>query len=585
VAVIASAGGLLAGRLIVSPREMAALSEPPEATLITVEVVRQRISDTIITRGEVAPAAQVSLGYGELVKPAEPGGFDAGIGGGVGGEGGGGAGVLTGASAHVGDEVDEGETIVEVDNRPVFLLAGVRPAVRDLKPGDSGPDVAQLQEALGRLGLYSGPVTAVFDSATDAAVARMYERAGYAPPTTDGGSGEDAEALSGAELAVSSARQAVESALDGVDTARAAVKTAKAGLAEAQAGLRQARRERADLRAARRTAEDAKRAAENTARAQWAAGGAGTGGGSGGDAAGGGTGGDGSGAGGGAGSGSGGAAVTLEQAIAAAVGAVDPGPTDSQLAAATDAIASAKRSVQAADDGIDAAQAGVTTAKKAVAAARAGEAAAVQSLARLTASKGTVLPRVEISFVPVLPAFVTSMATDVGYAIPQILATLTPSALMVRVTGLSEGEAAMLEPGGPAELTMPDGTVRSGTVGELSSQAETGEGGISMGAPGAIVDVIPDEELDFALSGVNLKVTFVAAQTATEVLGVPLGAISSNPAGDLSVIVAGEPPAPGVDPPLERVAVVTGVSGEGLVEVTPVEPGTLDAGMRVVIGG
>jgi hypothetical protein len=198
---------------------------------------------------------------------------------------------------------------------------------------------------------------------------------------------------------------------------------------------------------------------------------------------------------------------------------------------------------------------------------------------------GPTAPKAEIAFVPQLPAFVTAVADDTGYSIPQILATLTPSSLMIEVAGLTATEASMLEVGGPAEITMPDGSVSTGTIGQVGSGAEGEEGG--MGAPGgnSIVQVVPDEELAFTLSGANLKVTFVAAQTPTEVLGVPLGAISSNPAGELSVIVAGEPATSGGSPSLRRVAVTTGVSGEGLVEVTPMEAGALDAGMPVVIGG
>ncbi|MEA2493967.1 MAG: hypothetical protein QOJ29_1878 [Thermoleophilaceae bacterium] len=49
--------------------------------------------------------------------------------------------------------VHEGDRIATVEGRPVVALQGVLPAYRDLSVGDGGPDVAQLMDALQRLGL------------------------------------------------------------------------------------------------------------------------------------------------------------------------------------------------------------------------------------------------------------------------------------------------------------------------------------------------------------------------------------------------------------------------------------------------
>jgi hypothetical protein len=183
----------------------------------------------------------------------------------------------------------------------------------------------------------------------------------------------------------------------------------------------------------------------------------------------------------------------------------------------------------------------------------------------------------ELVFAPQLPAFVTGVASDVGYDAPSVLVTLTPEGLLVQVTGLSSVDAAMLTPGGVAELEMPDGTVATGSV--LSMAPASG------GDLGVDVSVEPDVPVDFGLAGVNVKVTFPTAQTVGEVLAVPQGAITSDSAGMVSVIVTGE-----VDPAtgqlaLSRVPVSVGVSGGGLVEVTPVEEGALEAGARVVVSG
>ena len=41
-----------------------------------------------------------------------------------------------------------GEQLAELDGEPLFALAGPVPAWRDLTPGESGPDVTELQNAL-----------------------------------------------------------------------------------------------------------------------------------------------------------------------------------------------------------------------------------------------------------------------------------------------------------------------------------------------------------------------------------------------------------------------------------------------------
>jgi peptidoglycan hydrolase-like protein with peptidoglycan-binding domain len=71
--------------------------------------------------------------------------------------------------------------LATVSGRPVFLLAGRMPAFRDLGPGMSGRDVAQLERSLRRLGLAPGAVDGSYDAATGAAVARLYRRHGFQP--------------------------------------------------------------------------------------------------------------------------------------------------------------------------------------------------------------------------------------------------------------------------------------------------------------------------------------------------------------------------------------------------------------------
>ncbi|WP_055586389.1 efflux RND transporter periplasmic adaptor subunit [Streptacidiphilus griseoplanus] len=64
------------------------------------------------------------------------------------------AGIVTGLPG-IGSTVSRGGTLYSVDGTPVVLLYGSIPAYRDLKPGDSGADVRQLESNLQALG-YDG---------------------------------------------------------------------------------------------------------------------------------------------------------------------------------------------------------------------------------------------------------------------------------------------------------------------------------------------------------------------------------------------------------------------------------------------
>ncbi|MFF3558111.1 efflux RND transporter periplasmic adaptor subunit [Streptomyces tsukubensis] len=74
-------------------------------------------------------------------------------------------------AAREGSRVTRGEALYELDDKPVSLLYGPVPAFREMKPGDRGSDVLQLERnlvALGRgAGIYVDPR---YDEATAAAV-------------------------------------------------------------------------------------------------------------------------------------------------------------------------------------------------------------------------------------------------------------------------------------------------------------------------------------------------------------------------------------------------------------------------------
>jgi hypothetical protein len=60
--------------------------------------------------------------------------------------------VVSAVSGRVGERVLPGEVLVEVSDRPLFVLAGEVPAFRDMVQGDSGQNIAELQAALSGLG-------------------------------------------------------------------------------------------------------------------------------------------------------------------------------------------------------------------------------------------------------------------------------------------------------------------------------------------------------------------------------------------------------------------------------------------------
>lgn len=73
--------------------------------------------------------------------------------------------------------------LIEVSGRPLLALEGAVPAYRDLREGDSGPDVTQLQDALRSCGFYLGASDGVFGPKTANAVRQMYKENSYKVPT------------------------------------------------------------------------------------------------------------------------------------------------------------------------------------------------------------------------------------------------------------------------------------------------------------------------------------------------------------------------------------------------------------------
>lgn len=78
-----------------------------------------------------------------------------------------------------GKALNEGDALAAVNGRPVLVMQGAAPAFRDMLPGTTGPDVEQLQAALGRLGHSITDKAGTLGPSTQAALTKLYTNAGF----------------------------------------------------------------------------------------------------------------------------------------------------------------------------------------------------------------------------------------------------------------------------------------------------------------------------------------------------------------------------------------------------------------------
>ncbi|GAA4709145.1 putative peptidoglycan binding domain-containing protein [Promicromonospora umidemergens] len=93
--------------------------------------------------------------------------------------------VVTRQVLRKGETVQSGSVLAEVSGRPVIGLATPFRLYRDLAPGDEGPDVAALQDALRALDLYQGRSDGAYGAGTAGAVKALYSNRGYSVPVDD----------------------------------------------------------------------------------------------------------------------------------------------------------------------------------------------------------------------------------------------------------------------------------------------------------------------------------------------------------------------------------------------------------------
>lgn len=191
-----------ASLVIKSPAQEAAERAAPAPDLLTAPVERRVLKDSVILRGTVRAGQSVD------VSPSVTAGAGAATP------------VVTKLLVAPRATVTDGKVLLEVSGRPVFALRGALPVYRDLKPGATGDDVAQLQRSLGELGHRSGDdPPGTFGPGTKAALTAFYASIGYdpLPAHADGG-----EALKAARDAVTAAERALQDAQDAQDEMDAA---------------------------------------------------------------------------------------------------------------------------------------------------------------------------------------------------------------------------------------------------------------------------------------------------------------------------------------------------------------------------
>ncbi|MFF8771355.1 peptidoglycan-binding protein [Kitasatospora sp. NPDC015120] len=509
-AVALAGGGVAASTMIKSPAQAAADSAPPAPDVLTAVVEKRVLTDSVVIRG------QVSAGQSVDVAPAGGGGTA------------GAKPVVTKLPAKAGDQVQAGQSVLEVAGRPVFALHGDLPVYRDLKPGATGQDVKQLQQALKELGFGAdGDPEGTYGAATKDAVKAFYAARGYDPlPAAPDG-----------DTAVTAAQEAVTGGERALADAKDALKLAKKHYDDAVTAARQQAQQQAQAQA---QADAQQSAAPSAAPSTGASTGAATG--------------------------TGGAGRP------AASGGAAPAPAgESPVDAAGTAVDTAQKQVNRATEDLAKLRRKATDAK---------------------AAAGPMVPAAELLFLSGFPARVDTVAGRIGGEVSGKVLTVSAGALVVKGSlavsdkGLVHpGQVVEVL----SEVTGLKATGKVGTVadtpgdGQPAGAAQGAGGGQNPGpAQGAAANgypmvVQPDAPLDPRLAGQDVRLTVQAASSAGPVLVVPLSAVSATADGRTVVTVyeSGQ---------RRRVEVTPGTAGGGSTEVRPLTEGTLKEGDQVIVG-
>lgn len=166
VSVLSVGIGFAAASLIKSPAQLAAESDPPPRSDITASVETGTITKSTLLSGVV------TLGNIVEIAPELPPNL---------------APVVTRVPTGIGSVVGPGTVLLEVADRPVILLPGDVPLLRDLTVGASGTDVLRLQDALRATGREVRDKAGYFGQSTSKALADLYTATGHRAPKDEAG--------------------------------------------------------------------------------------------------------------------------------------------------------------------------------------------------------------------------------------------------------------------------------------------------------------------------------------------------------------------------------------------------------------
>ncbi len=220
---------------------------------------------------------------------------------------------------------------------------------------------------------------------------------------------------------------------------------------------------------------------------------------------------------------------------------------------------------------------------------------AEQALTAAEAVNGPMLPASEVVFMSSLPATVVSIPVSVGDSVKGPVLTLSQGGL--QLTGMLDPTDQPLIKSGMSVQVLDESTGAqvSGTVdslgtlvvpGDASPSAGSGSGdpaaqsqqGANGGAAYVPLAIRPSGAWNQDLAGQNVRITITAAASSGAVLAVPEAAISAQADDETSVTVQDASGA------LRQVPVRTGISADGLVQITPVHAKALASGDLVVVG-
>ena len=563
-AALCGVGGGVVGSQLRSPADAARDRAAPRPSRITVPIERRELVAKLVVAATVEYATPYVVSLAGSVSS---------------GSGDGASNQLVTRVPDEGAPVAEGDVLLEVTGRPVIVVIGSIPTYRTITPGSNGPDVAQLEQALDRLGFAPGTVDDVYDSSTEAAVEAMYAARGFeavGPTTseTERLTGLD-DAITGAESSLRAAQQSLIDAAEPIEPAT--LLQLQQAIAEADENSAQAQRDAvrnnasadrslAGADAALALAQQGRNAAANAlARAQAA-----------------------------------GVAdeiaakqAELSDAETALVDATDAraDQVDNRASVAEEGVNSLNRAQRAKDAAAASYRDGTkpkdtTSEQRAVDDAQTALTAAQTAQATAEAEIGISVPAGELVFAPSLPSNVSEVQAAVGTAASGPLVTLSSTASQV-VGSVSDADGALVQAGAAAIIDLRDYAVElPATITSIGAPppAAASDGAGQPAAASTRPRIVADADDPAALSdyvGASTRLVIDIAATGGKVLVVPVAALTVGGDGTTRVEVERAPVTETDDGVTELVTVDVGLTADGLVEI---RSDALHEGDRVVVG-